>query len=257
MWLCSRSNCRSEKSKTQHDIFMVWHLSELIQVPSHARSFVFRPSATKSGRPYGVTSASSSLSCRTPDPWLIPGGSAQRGGGQLCVGGPALHCHVTVSCDMTVGGARPLCWVNVYLFYEFIVCVFRLIPCYKKAMISGQLVDWHSIVLQGKKTSTKKHGQFDWFSCSSGAPGCWRAVLNFWLGETNHSTTQVCKLHFFASQLPFVLFLCLVLQKLLSLASRLNELAITMGVFSSHWCQSKICGKNTQVLSLSRQLPHF
>ncbi len=46
---------------------------------------IFRPSATKSGLPYGVMSVSSTLSCRTP---LLSLASPQ--------GGLALHCHVTV-----------------------------------------------------------------------------------------------------------------------------------------------------------------
>ncbi len=59
---------------------------------------LFRPSATKSARPYQVTSASLSLACTTPPP---PGGPlAIQGGSALLEGQPkgslALHCHMTV-----------------------------------------------------------------------------------------------------------------------------------------------------------------
>ena len=44
---------------------------EVVSITRRDQESFFRPSATKSGRPYGVTSASLSLSWRTPPPlWL-------------------------------------------------------------------------------------------------------------------------------------------------------------------------------------------
>ncbi len=56
----------------------------------HALKIVFRPSSTKSGRPYGFMSASSS-SCRTPP---LPDPPADLGG-VIPEGGLALHCYIT------------------------------------------------------------------------------------------------------------------------------------------------------------------
>ncbi len=90
-------------------------------------SHVFRQSATKSGRPYGVTSASSLSSCRTPrgGPPAHPWGLSLEG--RVNPEGEVQHYIVTWQWSrdrdhVTVGGTQPLPWVSMYTWFEMTPC---------------------------------------------------------------------------------------------------------------------------------------
>ena len=112
----------------------------------------FRPSATKSGQPCGVTSALLLL-CRIPPGWLGRGGLAL----------------YTLSHDyVTVGGARPLRWVSVYLVLFSVRewCIYKEKKRLKAPKIIPKMKRWRRDWTAARKEPTCLLDVWEQPSCS-------------------------------------------------------------------------------------------